>query len=79
MLNAAASLVLAVPVTIALASPQVSTTTVPVSTATPAPVVSDAPSPGRARDVLPRDPRHLRPSPQSELLLLPSSLRPALR
>ena len=83
VLNAAASLVVAVPVTVALTSTQLSTTTVPVTTATPAPaasqVVSHVSAPAAARDVLPRDLRHLRLSPQSELLLLPSSLRPALR
>ncbi|MEA2296144.1 MAG: hypothetical protein QOE86_3783 [Solirubrobacteraceae bacterium] len=97
-LNAAASLIVAVPITVTVATTQFTTTAVPVTRVSPAPTASgslvpqvlpsglanrdlitdeeDAPS---SAEFLPRDLHRLRLTPQSELLLLPSSLRPALR
>ena len=100
-LNAAASLIVAVPITLTVATTQFTTTTVPVTSPAPlraAPTATrtlvpevlptglsnedliaddeDGPS---AETFLPRDLRRLRLKPQSELLLMPSSLRPALR
>jgi hypothetical protein len=86
--NAAASLIIAVPITLTVATTQFTTETVPVTTATPTPTaqVSDDLIAGAddgpntvADDFLPRDLRRYRLKPQSDFLVLPMNLRPALR
>jgi hypothetical protein len=91
IMNAAASLIIAVPVTITVATTQFTTQTVPVSTVTPTPTAQqvthddliagadDGPN-TVADDYLPRDLRRYRLRPQSEFLRLPRTIpRPALR
>jgi hypothetical protein len=87
-LNAIASLVVAVPLVISIATNQISDGAAPVapsptptSTARPAPAGPAAsPRPTSVRDdMLPRDLTRMRVAPNSELLILPTSLRPALR
>ena len=86
VLNAAESLIVAVPLTVSVATSQLTATSAPATTATPTPTVVIAPAAAddnypdnTVDDFLPRDLRRMRLKPQSELLILPASLRPALR
>ena len=96
-LNAAASLIVAVPITVTVATTQFTTTVRPITPARPVPTATQTLVPnvlptglsngdliadedGPTTDAfLPRDLRRLQLKPSSELLLAPSSLRPALR
>lgn len=82
VLNAAASLAIALPVSVGLAgSTLVERGADPVPS--PDPLVEALTAKGEftsiPNDFLPRDWRRKRQSPNAELLVLPSSLRPALR
>jgi hypothetical protein len=78
VLNAAASVLVAVPLALSLGT---STFTTEPPQAPPARVQASgaAVRSGAPEDVLPRGLRNQHPAPNSELLVLPSSLRPALR
>jgi|tagenome__1003787_1003787.scaffolds.fasta_scaffold20816347_2 hypothetical protein len=89
ILNAVASLVVAVPLVISIATNQISSGEAPVAAPSPTPTsTADAapvgavavPRPSLVRDdMLPRDLTRMHEAPNSELLILPTSLRPALR
>jgi hypothetical protein len=91
-LNAVASLVVAVPLVISIATNQISTGAAPLAPPTPTPTTTAAPGSTGATeradgatarsvrdDMLPRDLTRMREAPNSELLILSPSLRPALR
>ena len=75
--NAVASLLIAVPLVFSLGTARF-VPEQPVEPAAPPAAQQDAPT-SIPDDVLPRDMRRQRLAPNSEILVLPSSLRPALR
>ncbi len=78
VLNAVASVLVAVPIALSVAT----STFVPEPAQAPPAQVQTSGAAAQSSDpddVLPRGLRNQRPAPNSELLVLPSSLRPALR
>ena len=78
VLNAVASVLVAVPLALSVGTTSFTAEPPPAPPARAAASGAAAPS-STPEDVLPRGLRNLQPAPNSELLVLPSSLRPALR
>ena len=76
--NAVASFLIAVPLVFSLGTARFTTTDRPQERLAPPAAQQDAPT-SIPDDVLPRDMRRQPLAPNSEILVLPSSLRPALR
>jgi hypothetical protein len=79
VLNAVASVLVAVPLALSLGTTTFSTEPPAPPAQVQAPASGAAARPAAPEDVLPRGLRNQQPAPNSELLVLPSSLRPALR
>jgi hypothetical protein len=83
VMNAAATLVVAVPLAITLATGQLTTGPVPTSSLSEPVPTADGFVPGERTtvpdDMIPRDLRRMRRGAPPALLRLPTSLRPALR